>query len=71
MANQTQITEKMRAILVDWTVEVHKMFKLMPETLFLTCAIIDRYLGTTTNNYLSFLCYLYLLITHKIRDQSK
>lgn len=48
MANQTQITEKMRAILVDWTVEVHKMFKLMPETLFLTCAIIDRYLGTTT-----------------------
>lgn len=34
----------MRAILVDWLVEVHHMFKLLPETLFLTVFIIDRYL---------------------------
>ena len=36
----------MRAILVDWLVEVHLKFKLMPETLFLTANLIDRYLAT-------------------------
>lgn len=34
----------MRAILVDWLIEVHFKFKLMPETLFLTINLIDRYL---------------------------
>jgi len=43
---QSEITDKMRAILVDWLIEVHRMFKLMPETLFLAVNIIDRYLST-------------------------
>ena len=34
----------MRAILIDWLVDVHLKFKLLPETLFLTVNIIDRYL---------------------------
>lgn len=34
----------MRAILVDWLIEVHYKFKLLPETLFLTVNLIDRYL---------------------------
>eukprot|EP00571_Detonula_confervacea_P008105 CAMPEP_0172319384 /NCGR_PEP_ID=MMETSP1058-20130122/37487_1 /TAXON_ID=83371 /ORGANISM="Detonula confervacea, Strain CCMP 353" /LENGTH=220 /DNA_ID=CAMNT_0013034409 /DNA_START=1 /DNA_END=663 /DNA_ORIENTATION=- len=34
----------MRSILVDWLVEVHLKFKLVPETLYLTVNIIDRYL---------------------------
>jgi cyclin B len=34
----------MRAILVDWLVDVHKKYKLRAETLFLTVAIIDRFL---------------------------
>ena len=41
---QTDINEKMRAILVDWLIEVHYKFKLLPETLFLTINLIDRYL---------------------------
>jgi G2/mitotic-specific cyclin-B, other len=41
---QTHINEKMRAILVDWLVEVHMKFKLSPETLYLTVNLIDRYL---------------------------
>lgn len=45
MINQKHITEKMRAILVDWLVEVHRMFKLLPETLYLSVAMIDRYLS--------------------------
>ena len=33
----------MRAILVDWIISVHAKFKLLPETLFLTINLIDRY----------------------------
>ena len=37
----------MRAILVDWIIEVHLKFKLLPETLFITVSLIDRYLEQT------------------------
>eukprot|EP00803_Ostreobium_quekettii_P005195 evm.model.scf_1397.4 EVM.evm.TU.scf_1397.4 scf_1397:33318-35465(-) len=43
-AVQTEINGKMRAVLVDWIVEVHLKFKLMPETLYLCVNLIDRYL---------------------------
>lgn len=45
MSNQLHINEKMRAVLIDWLIEVHYKFKLMPETLFLTTNLIDRYLA--------------------------
>lgn len=44
MAHQTDVNAKMRAILIDWLLEVHFKFKLLPETLYLTVNIIDRYL---------------------------
>jgi len=44
MKYQRDINEKMRAILIDWLVDVHLKFKLVPETLFLTIQIIDRFL---------------------------
>jgi cyclin B len=44
MERQADITEKMRAILIDWLVEVHLKFKLVPESLYLTVNLIDRYL---------------------------
>ncbi|KAJ8604708.1 hypothetical protein CTAYLR_006544 [Chrysophaeum taylorii] len=47
MGAQTHINEKMRAILIDWLVEVHLKFKLVPETLYLTVNLIDRFLVTT------------------------
>jgi hypothetical protein len=34
----------MRFILVDWLIDVHARFKMMPETLFITVNIIDRFL---------------------------
>lgn len=46
MCLQTDINEKMRSILMDWLVEVHNKFELMPETLYLTINIVDRYLTT-------------------------
>jgi len=45
MEEQTDINAKMRAILVDWLVEVHTKYRLRKETLFLTANIIDRYLS--------------------------
>jgi G2/mitotic-specific cyclin-B, other len=44
MSSQHDINEKMRSILIDWLIEVHLKFKLMPETMFLTVNIIDRFL---------------------------
>ena len=44
MSRQNDISAKMRAILVDWLVEVHLSFKLVPETLYLTINLIDRFL---------------------------
>merc|ERR1712002_1420650 len=38
-------SDKMRAVLVDWLVEVQLQFKLLQETLFLTVDIIDRYMA--------------------------
>lgn len=44
MEKQEDVNEKMRAILIDWLVEVHLKFKLVPESLYLTVNLIDRFL---------------------------
>ncbi|KAF3909905.1 Cyclin-B2-2 [Orbilia brochopaga] len=45
MDGQEELQWKMRGILVDWLIEVHTRFRLLPETLYLTVNIIDRFLG--------------------------
>lgn len=40
---QPGVTWRSRGILVDWLVEVHLKFRLLPETLFLAVNIVDRY----------------------------
>ena len=42
---QTDINNKMRAILIDWLIEVHLKFSFKPETLYITIYIIDSYLS--------------------------
>ena len=44
MTKQLSVNKKMRAILIDWLVEVHLKFKLLPETMYLTVSLIDRFL---------------------------
>ena len=39
-----QHRDKMRTVLIDWLVLVHIKFGLLPETLFITTNIIDRFL---------------------------
>ncbi|KAI9082050.1 hypothetical protein K1719_035975 [Acacia pycnantha] len=45
MDSQPELNERMRAILVDWLVDVHRKFDLSLETLYLTINIIDRFLA--------------------------
>jgi cyclin B len=49
MSRQPEINEKMRAILIDWLVDVHAKFKLLPETLYLAVSLIDRYCERCTS----------------------
>lgn len=44
MDEQTDINIKMRALLVDWLIQVHQKFELLPQTLYLTINLLDRYL---------------------------
>lgn len=45
MDNQVEIQWSMRAILMDWLIQVHNRFSLLPETLFLCVNYIDRFLS--------------------------
>ncbi|KAG5943729.1 hypothetical protein E4U59_000097 [Claviceps monticola] len=45
MSHQDDLEWKTRGILIDWVVEVHTRFNLVPETLFLAVNIIDRFLS--------------------------
>lgn len=45
MGSQPEVNPKMRAILTDWLVEVTHKFELMPESMYLTIYVIDRFLS--------------------------
>lgn len=47
---QKDITPSMRAILIDWLVEVTEEYRLVPDTLYLTVNYIDRYLSGNAVN---------------------
>ena len=42
---QTEIRDTSRGFLVEWIIDVHRKFRLNPETLYVTISIIDRYLS--------------------------
>ncbi|KAF3324303.1 cyclin-A2-1-like protein [Carex littledalei] len=42
---QTDVTQNKRAVLMDWLVEVCEEYSLVPDTLFLTVHLIDRFLS--------------------------
>ncbi|KAG9098404.1 G2/mitotic-specific cyclin [Ceratobasidium sp. 370] len=45
MKSQPDLSWDMRGILMDWLIQVHSRFRLLPETLFLATNIIDRFLS--------------------------
>lgn len=54
MANQDELRWEMRSVLIDWVVQVHQRFNLLPETLFLTVNYIDRFLSRRRVSLLRF-----------------
>ena len=70
MNDQKDINVQMRAILIDWLIEVHYRFKLKNETLFQTVWIIDTYLSyrQITRAKLQLLGIASLLISCKSQE---
>lgn len=68
MEKQTHINPKMRAILVDWITDVHFRYNLLPETLYLTIYIIDRYLSLDGVKRLQLVGMCALLIACKYEE---
>lgn len=48
MEKQSELTCDMRAVLVDWLVEVQESFELNHETLYSAVRLVDLYLSQTT-----------------------
>ena len=70
MERQPHINERMRSILIDWLIEVHQKFKLVPETLYLTVNVIDRYLekASISRQKLQLLGVTALLLASKYEE---
>ncbi|XP_005090733.1 G2/mitotic-specific cyclin-B isoform X2 [Aplysia californica] len=66
----SELTGKMRAILIDWLCQVHNRFHLLQETLYLTVAIIDRYLQVKpcSKNRLQLVGVTAMLIASKYEE---
>ena len=41
----TEVKDTSRAFLVEWIIDVHRKFRLMPETLYGSVFLIDRFLS--------------------------
>eukprot|EP00416_Gambierdiscus_australes_P028469 CAMPEP_0171083814 /NCGR_PEP_ID=MMETSP0766_2-20121228/17944_1 /TAXON_ID=439317 /ORGANISM="Gambierdiscus australes, Strain CAWD 149" /LENGTH=433 /DNA_ID=CAMNT_0011541271 /DNA_START=138 /DNA_END=1439 /DNA_ORIENTATION=- len=70
MDRQPQVTARMRAILVDWLVDVHKKYKLQAQTLFLAVGILDRFLEkrNTLRRHLQLVGITALLLASKFEE---
>jgi len=65
-----ELSGRMRAILIDWLVQVHLRFHLLQETLYLTVAIIDRFLQeqSVSRNKLQLVGVTAMLIASKYEE---
>lgn len=45
MQVSTEVKDTSRAFLVEWIIDVHRKFRLMPETLYVSVFLIDRFLS--------------------------
>ncbi|CAE8629522.1 unnamed protein product, partial [Polarella glacialis] len=70
MDRQPHVNSKMRAILIDWLVDVHKRYKLKAETLFLAISLVDRFLErrVTARRHLQLVGVTALLIAAKFEE---
>ena len=50
MSNQPNINLRIRAILIDWLIDVHLKYKVAPQTMYIVVNLIDRYLEKKETN---------------------
>lgn len=62
------INGRMRAILVDWLVQVHSRFQLLQETLYMCVAIMDRFLQVSLRCLSECLDYTVCSVTGDYSD---
>jgi cyclin E len=68
--NHPNLQPRMRAILLDWIIEVCEVYKLHRETFYLTIDYLDRYLTAKSNiskNQLQLIGITCLFIASKVR----
>ncbi|XP_028802371.1 cyclin-A2-1-like [Neltuma alba] len=67
---QQDINPNMRGILIDWLVEVSEEYRLVPDTLYLTVNLIDRFLSIslTTKQKLQLVGVACMLIASKYEE---
>lgn len=62
----------MRNLLVDWLIDVHLQFNLLQETLYMTVALIDRYLqvcaGSVTTKQLQLVGVTAMFVASKYEE---
>ncbi|XP_028571227.2 G2/mitotic-specific cyclin-B3 isoform X1 [Podarcis muralis] len=73
MKDQPDITTDMRAILVDWMVEVQENFELNHETLYLAVKLLDHFLAkeTTMRDRLQLIGSTAILVAAKFEERCK
>ena len=50
MSSQKDLNEKMRAILINWLMAVHNKYNFIPQTMYISVDLIDRYLSMVIAN---------------------
>jgi len=67
---QPEVNAKMRAILIDWLVDVQVKFEMKQDTLFLTVNLIDRYLSrkSVPRNRLQLVGVVAMLVAAKFEE---
>jgi cyclin A len=65
-AVQGDISHAMRAVLVDWLVEVAEEYKLQPQTLYLSIHYVDRLLSVVAVNRAKLQLVLHTIGIHPL-----
>ncbi|XP_061922984.1 G2/mitotic-specific cyclin-B3 [Entelurus aequoreus] len=72
MSKQPSLSQEMRAVLIDWLVELQENFELFHETLYLSVKLTDHYLNITAihRNMLQLVGVTAMLIASKFEEYS-
>jgi G2/mitotic-specific cyclin 1/2 len=69
MGHQPNLSWKIRGHLVDWLIEIHSQLRLLPETLFLSVNLVDRFLtARVINKNFRLLCITALFTAAKYEE---